>query len=218
MTLTASRVLFIVASAIFAVSFFQDTSYIYRGEYTLDPFFYVGMVTTVIQSSLLALSAFLVGKRVVAVISIGSVYFLQFLFGVMIILRDLEFVFDYGIGQFIQYWVFPMFMIPSYIPELSFDSLVLESSQYMRLIGITAAIIGLILTFVSARVENQENTTTVKSSEAPIFVAGRNSGKQSSPVNATEAMDQVERLGDFLKRGLITQEEFDFKKRQILGL
>jgi hypothetical protein len=31
-------------------------------------------------------------------------------------------------------------------------------------------------------------------------------------------MDQVERLGDLLKKGLITQEEFDIKKRQILGL
>ena len=218
MTLTASRVLFIVASAIFAVSFFQDTSYIFRGDYTLDPLFYVGMVTTVIQSALLALPAFLVGKRVVAVISVASVYIVQFLFGAIFIIRDLEFLFDYEVNQFIQYWIFPMFMIRSYIPELSFDSLVFGSSQYIRLIGITAAIIGLILTFVNARVENQESTTTVKSSEAPIFFAGRNPGKQSTPVNATEAMDQVERLGDLLKKGLITQEEFDFKKRQVLGL
>lgn len=217
MTITASRVLFGVASGIFVVSFFQDTSYIFRDEYQLNWGFYLGMVITLIQSALLALPVFLVGKRVVAVISIVSVYFLQFLFGVMIILRDLEFVFD-SIGQFIVYWVFLMFMIPTYIPELSFDSLVLESSRYMQLIGITAAIIGLILTFVSARVENQETIVSAKSSGAPIFVAGRNSGKQSSPVNATEAMDQVERLGDLLNKGLITQEEFDFKKRQILGL
>jgi hypothetical protein len=40
----------------------------------------------------------------------------------------------------------------------------------------------------------------------------------SSQVNATEAIEQVERLGDLLKKGLITQEEFDIKKRQILGL
>lgn len=218
MTHTASRILFGVASGIFAVSFFQDTSYIFRDEYQLNWSFYVGMVITLIQSALLALPVFLFGKRVVAVISIVSVYIVQFLFGAIFIIRDLEFLFDYGIGEFSRYWILPMFMIPTYIPDLSFDSLVLESSGYIRLIGITAAIIGLILTFVSARVENQETTTTVKSSEAPIFVAGRNPGKQSSPINATEAMDQVERLGDFLKKGLITQEEFDFKKRQVLGL
>jgi hypothetical protein len=217
-TPTASRILFGVASGFFAVSFFQDTSYIFRYEYALDWLFYGGMVTTVIQTALLALPVFFVGKRVVAVISIVSVYFVQFLFIAVAILQDLEYIFESGIGDFIRYWVLPMFMVPSYAPYFSFDYLVLDSSAYIRLIGITTAIIGLILTFASARLVNQETVVSEKSSEATIFVAGRNSGKQSSHVNATEAMDQVERLGDFLKRGLITQEEFDFKKRQILGL
>jgi len=218
LTLTASRVLFVVASGIFAVSFFQDTSFIFRDEYQLTWSFYLGMVITLIQSALLALPVFLVGKRVVAVISIVSVYFLQLLFGVIIIVRDLEYLFDFGIRGFFQYWILPMFMIPNFVPDLSFDSLVLESSAYLRLIGIVVAILGAILTFVGAHSRYQEATTTARSSGATIFIAGQNSGKQSSHVNSREEIDQVERLGDLLKKGLITQEEFDFKKRQILGL
>jgi hypothetical protein len=132
MTPTASRILFGVASGFFAISFFQDTSYIFRYEYALDWLFYGGMVTTVIQSALLALPVFFVGKRVVAVISIVSVYFVQFLFIAVAILQDLEYIFESGIGDFIRYWVLPMFMVPSYAPYFSFDYLVLDSSAYIR--------------------------------------------------------------------------------------
>lgn len=219
MTSTVPRVLFGAASGFFLVSFFQDTSFIFRDEYELNWLFYVGMAKTVFQSVLLALPVFLVGKRVIAAISIVSVYFAQFLFGVIAIIRDLEYLFDYGIREFFQYWILPTFMIPSYIPDLSFDSLVLESSGYIRLIGFTAAIIGAILTFVSTRLENQQSTTVGENPSAgQMFVPSRSSSMQSSHVNATAAMDQVERLGDLLKKGLITQEEFDIKKRQILGL
>jgi hypothetical protein len=218
-TPTVPRVLFAAASGFFAVSFIQDSSYIFRDEYVLSWSFYLGMVVTFIQSALLALTVFLVGKRVIAVISIVSVYFVQFLFAVTVAIRDLEYLFDFGIRGFFQYWILPTFMIPNLIPDLSFDSLVLESSAYIRLIGITAAIIGAILTFVSARLENQQSTTVGQNpSTAQMFVPSRSSSMQSSHADSTAAMDQVERLGDLLKKGLITQEEFDIKKRQILGL
>ena len=41
---------------------------------------------------------------------------------------------------------------------------------------------------------------------------------QGSPVSAPSAPDEIERFGELLAKGLITQNEFDAKKRQILGL
>ncbi len=219
MTPTVPKVLFAVASGVFAISFIQDTSYVFRDEYQLNWLFYVGMATTLIQIALLALPVFLVSKRAVAVISIVSVYSLQFLFGVLAIIRDLEYLFDFGIRGFFQYWILPMLFIPNYIPGTSFESLFLETGSYLRFIGIFLGILGAILTFVAARFENQQSTTVGQNpSTAQMFVPSRSSSVHSSHGNATEAIDQVERLGDLLKKGLITQEEFDFKKRQILGL
>lgn len=219
MTPTVPKVLFAAASGIFAISFIQDTSYVFRDEYQLNWLFYVGMATTVIQIALLVLPVFLVGKRVIAVVSLVSVYFVQFLFGVIAIIRDLEYLFDFGIRGFFQYWILPMFMIPNFIPGAYFESLILETGSYLRFIGIIVAILGAVFTFVTVRLENQQSTTVGQNpSGAQMFVPSRSSGTQSSHGNATAAMDQVERLGDLLKKGLITQEEFDIKKRQILGL
>lgn len=219
MTPSVPKVLFAVASGFFAISFFQDSSYVFRDEYLLNWMFYLGMATTVIQSVLLAVPVFLAGKRVVAVISTVSVYFIQFLFGVVSMIRDFEYFSDFGIRGFFQYWIFPMLFIPNYIPGTNLESLFLETGSYLRFIGIIFAILGAILTFVAARLENQPSTTVGKnSSAANVFVPSRSSIVHSSQVNATEAIDQVERLGDLLKKGLITQEEFDIKKRQILGL
>lgn len=219
MTPTVPKVLFAVASGVFAISFIQDTFYIFRDGYQLNWLFYVGMATTLIQIALLALPVFLVSKRAVAVISIVSVYFLQFLFGILAIIRDLEYLFDFGIRGFFQYWILPMFLIPNYIPGTNLESLFLETGSYLRFIGIVFAILGAILTFVAVRLENQQSTTVGQNpSAAQMFVPSRSSSMHSSQVNATEAIDQVERLGNLLKKGLITQEEFDIKKRQILGL
>ena len=161
-----------------------------------------------LRITLLALPIFFTGKKAVAVISVVWVYLIGLPDNLFLLQRDL---------------IDPLsafFLIPSYTLELSFKSLILGSGGYLQFIGFIAAIIGTVLTFVGVQQGNPRSTTVVseKSSEATIFVAGRNPSKQSSPVNATEAMDQVERLGDLLKKGLITQEEFDFKKRQILGL
>jgi hypothetical protein len=218
-TTTFPRALFAAASGIFAISFIQDTSFIFRDEYELNWLFYVGMGTTLIQIALLALPVFLVGKRVVAAISVMSVYFVQFLFGVLAIIRDLEYLFDFGVRGFFQYWILPMLFIPNYIPGTYFESLFLETGSYLRFIGIIFAILGAILTFVAVRLENQKSTTVGQNpSAAQMFVPSRSSSVHSSHGNATEAIDQVERLGDLLKKGLITQEEFETKKRQILGL
>ena len=213
------RVLFAAASVIFAITFFQDATFVVRDEYQLTWIFYVGMATTVIQSALLALPVFMVGKRVVAVISVVAVYFVQFLFGVMSVIRDLDYLFDFGIRGFFQYWILPMFMIPNFIPGADFQSLVLDTGSYLRLIGITVAILGAVFTFVAFRLENQLSTAASGNpSAAQMFIPSRSSSMHTSGVGATEAIDQVERLGDLLKKGLITQEEFDTKKRQILGL
>ena len=52
--------------------------------------------------------------------------------------------------------------------------------------------------------ERQENTAT--------------SSNASTPVYQSSAMDELKKLKDLLDAGIISQEEFDAKKKQLLGL
>jgi hypothetical protein len=54
--------------------------------------------------------------------------------------------------------------------------------------------------------------------EPQLFVPGANPKKMTSAVTTTESIEQVERLGALLSKGLITQDEFEIKKKEILGL
>jgi hypothetical protein len=208
-----------VASGIFAISFLQDTSYIFRGEYLLDWSFYLGLATTLIGLAALTLPVFFSGKRVIALIGVLSVYLAEIFFRTIIVLRDLEIIFDSELRVIIQYYLLPFFMIPSYAPELSFNSLILDTSAYFRLVGFIVAIVGAVLTFGGSRLENQQATpVSSRSAGAPVFMSARSAAEHSSNPNSLNGFDQVERLGDLLKKGLITQEEFELKKRQILGL
>jgi hypothetical protein len=214
-----SRVLFGVATGIFAVSFLQETSFIYRDGYLLNWAFYLGLLTTFIGLVALTLPVFLAGKRVIAVISVLAVYLAEFLFRIIILIRDLEYIFDSDLREIIQYWILPFFMIPSYAPGLSIESLLFDTSAYLRLIGFIVAIVAAVLTFGGSRIANEQATPfNSRSAGAPVFMSARDIAAHSSTSTSLDGFDQVERLGDLLKKGLITQEEFDLKKRQILGL
>lgn len=44
------------------------------------------------------------------------------------------------------------------------------------------------------------------------------SNKKTSDNDGLSGLDQIEKLGDLLKKGILSQSEFDAKKKQILGL
>lgn len=219
-TPTVPRILFAIASSIFAISFVKYNIYIFRfkdGNHN-DYLDYLGpVVSMTLQIIFFALAAIFAGKRVVTVVSVLAVYFIELLLRFPIyLLRE---GYNPELREVIQYWVLPIFMIPSYIPELSFESLVFYTSDYFVSIGFYVAIIGVVLTFVGVRQENPRSASVATADEfKPMFVDARDSGKHSIEINTSDGIDQVDRLGDLLKKGLITQEEFDFKKRQILGL
>jgi hypothetical protein len=51
-----------------------------------------------------------------------------------------------------------------------------------------------------------------------LFVPGANPKKVIGAGTTTESIEQVERLGALLSKGLITKDEFEIKKKEILGL
>lgn len=210
MSSTVPRTLFVVALGAFAISHIQDNINIFRIRDELDGGFWsmrVPLTLDFLSIVLLALPIFFTGKKAVTVISVMWVYLIELLDKAVLLQRDLIDPFS------------AIFMIPTYTLETSFESLILGSAGYLRFVGFIAAIIGTVLTFGGVQQENpRSRSVDLKSSATPIFVAARDSGKQSVNVNTSDAIDQVDRLGDLLNKGLITQKEFDFKKRQILGL
>ena len=93
-----------------------------------------------------------------------------------------------------------------------------------RLLPFIAAVFGFLsfILFVIAIVLSFRNRPQT-STPTPKY-----SGNRTSPINAHTTPTQVKKaqgaygdievLGDLLKKGLLTQEEFDLKKREILGL
>lgn len=49
-----------------------------------------------------------------------------------------------------------------------------------------------------------------------VFYLCRRTANQNAP--ATSAMDELRKLKELLDMGIVTQEEFDAKKKQLLGL
>ena len=46
----------------------------------------------------------------------------------------------------------------------------------------------------------------------------RQSANSNSVINQISSADELEKFSNLLQKGIITQEEFDLKKKQILGL
>ena len=46
----------------------------------------------------------------------------------------------------------------------------------------------------------------------------RQSNNNSNVVNQISVADELEKFSNLLEKGIITQEEFDLKKKQLLGL
>jgi hypothetical protein len=112
-----------------------------------------------------------------------------------------------------------MFMIPNFdLNFIRFDPW-LASSNYTRFIGVIIAIVATVLSLKASKVaEPMQGHVSPEIREPQLFVPGANPKKMTSAVTTTESIEQVERLGALLSKGLITQDEFEIKKKEILGL
>jgi hypothetical protein len=66
--------------------------------------------------------------------------------------------------------------------------------------------------------EPMQSHGTPEMRQPQLFVPSTNPKKMTSAVTTTESIEQVERLGALLSKGLITKDEFEIKKKEILGL
>ena len=74
-------------------------------------------------------------------------------------------------------------------------------------------IVSLVLSFF-----DRSSTTAPKKSTSPAVVNSPKRTQQTGAQIEGDAVAQIEKLGDLLKKGLITQGEFESKKKQILGI
>lgn len=100
--------------------------------------------------------------------------------------------------------VLPIYMISSYSIRRFLSAVIISTASGVTkfaLIGNYAEIGNVLSQKINERQENTAHQTTV-----------------STPVPQPSAMDELKKLKDLFDAGIITQEEFDAKKKQLLGL
>jgi phosphoglycerol transferase MdoB-like AlkP superfamily enzyme len=166
--------------------------------------------------ALLVLPIFLYRVRIIGLLSLALLFLTQFLYHMV---RFFRYFSDFPISDILDYTVFPMFMIPNFdLNFIRFDPW-LASSNYTRFIGVIIAIVATVLSLKASKVaEPMQGHVSPEIREPQLFVPGANPKKMTSAVTTTESIEQVERLGALLSKGLITKDEFEIKKKEILGL
>ena len=100
--------------------------------------------------------------------------------------------------------VLPLYMVSAYSTRKFLSTITVATSSGITkfaLIKNYAEIGNVLSQKINERQENTVNQTTV-----------------SAPAPQTSAMDEFKKLKELLDAGIITQEEFDAKKKQLLGL
>jgi hypothetical protein len=87
-------------------------------------------------------------------------------------------------------------------------------AEIFRIISAVFTILGVILVFLLR--ENAPRSVNQIGSQVPLNKPAPSTSIASSI--SGDAIEQIEKLGDLLAKGLLTQEEFNEKKKQILGI
>ena len=215
MKIAMHRILFGVASFFILVSIMQYLLWLNRYEV---PFYGQAqfIMLDFFHLTLLVLPIFLYRFRIIGVLSVIVFFLSQFSFHLV---RFFRYFSSAPISETWEYGVLPMFMIPNFDLDLIRYNPLLTSSSYTRFIGAIVAIVATILSLKARKVaEPMQSHGTPEMRQTQLFVPGANPKKMTSAVTTTESIEQVERLGALLSKGLITQDEFEIKKKEILGL
>ena len=215
MKIALHRILFGVASFFMLVSIMQYLLWLNWYEYPID-----GQVLFIMLGffhvALLVLPIFLYRVRIIVLLSLVLLFLTQFLYHIVRIFRYFS---EASFSDILNYSVFPMFMLPSFDPNLIRYNPLLASSSYTRFIAAIVAIVATILSLKASKVSEPAQVHSSPEMRPPqLFVPSTNPKKMTGAVTTTESIEQVERLGALLSKGLITQDEFEIKKKEILGL
>jgi hypothetical protein len=215
MKIAVHRILFGIASFFMFVSVISFLLFLNWFEipingnvlFTMLSFFHV---------ALLVLPIFLYRVRIIGLLSLALLFLTQFVYHMV---RFFRYFSEYPISDILDYTVFPMFMIPNFDLNFIRFNPWLASSNYTRLIGVIIAIVATVLSLMASKVSEPAQVHSSPEMRPPqLFAPGANPKKMTSAVTTTESIEQVERLGALLSKGLITQDEFEIKKKEILGL
>lgn len=215
MKIAVHRILFAVAAFFMLVSVIQFLLWLNRNEFpingnvlfTMLGFFHV---------ALLVLPIFLYRVRIIGLLSLIVLFLSQFLYHIV---RFFRYFSETPFSEILDYTVFPIFMIPSFDPNLIRYDPLIASSSYTRFIGAIIAIVATILSLMASKVsEPLQVQGTPEMRQPQLFVPGTTPKKVTGVGTTTESIEQVERLGALLSKGLITKDEFEIKKKEILGL
>ena len=144
------------------------------------------------------------GKKLFFYLSLAGAYFFPNL-AVLVLYARTEF--SFGID-----WLFKV-VLGNFLPV---NYLFWSEWEYMILLldlVIILLIVSLVLSFF-----DRSSTTAPKKSTSPAVVNSPKRTQQTGAQIEGDAVAQIEKLGDLLKKGLITQGEFESKKKQILGI
>ena len=144
------------------------------------------------------------GKKLFFYLSLAGAYFFPNLAALVLYART---EFSFGID-----WLFKV-VLGNFLPV---NYLFWSEWEYMILLldlVIILLIVSLVLSFF-----DRSSTTAPKKSTSPAVVNSPKRTQQTGAQIEGDAVAQIEKLGDLLKKGLITQGEFESKKKQILGI
>lgn len=100
--------------------------------------------------------------------------------------------------------VLPLYMVSAYATKKLFSTITIATSSGITKFALVENYLEIGNVLSQKINERQENTAT--------------SSNASTPVYQSSAMDELKKLKDLLDAGIISQEEFDAKKKQLLGL
>lgn len=215
MKIAVHRILFGVAALFILVSTVQYLLWLNRyqvpffdqAQFIMLDFFHV---------ALLVLPIFLYRVRIIGVLSVTVFFLSQFIFHLF---RFFRYFSSAPLSETWEFTVLPMFMIPKFDLDLIKFSPLLNTSSYTRFIAAIIAIVATILSLMARKdSEPLQVHGTPEMRQPQLFVPGANPKKSVRVATTTESIEQVERLGALLSKGLITQDEFEIKKKEILGL
>ena len=145
------------------------------------------------------------GKKLFFYLLLAGAYFLPNLAVLVLYARN---DFTFGID-----WLFKVvlgnFLPVNYLFWSDWDGNIILLLDLVKIL----LIVSLVLSFF-----DRSSTTAPKKSTSPAVVNSPKRTQQTGAQIEGDAVAQIEKLGDLLKKGLITQGEFESKKKQILGI
>ena len=160
-----------------------------------------------------------VGLLIIAIIMIKNKLFSILLLGVNVLIAVIHmFQFRYGIQSMIGLSDFG-FQLKGYTKfAMNYPGWLVEypwaPAEILRIVSAVFTIIGVLLVFLLR--EKAPKAVNQIASQVPLNKPAPSTSSASSITG--DAIEQIEKLGDLLAKGLLTQEEFNEKKKQILGI